>query len=183
MGDEGLIGEIRLFAGTFEPRNWAFCDGRLMSIAENEALYTIIGTTYGGDGQTTFALPDLRSRAAVGAGQGPGLQNWALGQKQGSPTTTLTTNQMPAHNHIVFAGVQDGSGTENDPTAHVPGTGPINRSTGAPINTRYAQTTDGTNMAANMLTNVGSNQPYNNMQPSLAMNYVICLYGIFPSRN
>ena len=98
---EGTIGEIRMFAGTFAPRTWAFCQNQILSIAQNTALFSILGTTYGGNGQTTFALPDFRGRVAVGTGTGPGLSNIQLGQMAGTPTVTPTTNNMPAHNHAV----------------------------------------------------------------------------------
>jgi microcystin-dependent protein len=98
---EGTIGEIRMFAGTFAPRTWAFCSNQLISIAQNTALFSILGTTYGGNGQTTFALPDFRGRVAVGTGTGPGLPNVQLGQMAGTPTVTLLTTNMPAHNHAV----------------------------------------------------------------------------------
>ena len=102
---EGTIGEIRMFAGTFAPRTWAYCNNQLISIATNTALFSILGTTYGGNGQTTFALPDFRGRVAVGTGQGPGLSNIVLGQMAGTPTVTLLTTNMPAHNHHFGAGV------------------------------------------------------------------------------
>ncbi len=183
MGTEGFIGEIRLFAGNFAPRNWAFCDGSIIPISQNTALFSILGTTYGGNGQTTFALPDLRGRSAVGFGQGPGLSAWDLGEVQGTPTTTMTVLQMPMHTHPVMANIADGSGTENDPSQHFMGTGPINRSTGLPVNTRYAQTSDGSSMGPMTISLAGAGIPYNNMQPILTLYYVICLYGIFPSRN
>lgn len=183
MGDEGMIGEIRLFAGNFAPRDWAFCDGSLQSIAQNTALFSILGTTFGGDGHTTFALPDLRGRAAVGTGQGPGLSDWELGQVQGSETNTMTTNQMPAHNHLVMGNNTAGAGIENSPSNNYMAAGPVDRSSGLPVNTRYATTTDGTIMGPQSVGAAGGSQPFNNMQPVLVLNYVICLYGIFPSRN
>src|SRR5215204_3802779 len=97
---EGTIAEIRLFAGNFAPRSWAFCQGQIMSIAQNTALFSILGTTYGGNGQTTFALPDFRGRVAVGAGGGPGLVNISLGEVSGEPTHTLIRQEMPSHNHV-----------------------------------------------------------------------------------
>src|SRR5215212_259973 len=98
---EGTIAEIRLFAGNFAPRNWAFCAGQILPIAQNTALFSLLGTTYGGNGQTTFALPDLRGRVAVGAGQGPGLSNISLGQVAGETTHTLISQEIPAHNHVI----------------------------------------------------------------------------------
>ena len=105
---EGTIGEIRMFAGNFAPRYWAFCQAQLISIASNTALFSILGTTYGGNGQTTFGLPDFRGRVAVGVGTGPGLSNVVLGEMGGSSTITLTTNNMPAHNHTATAGTEIG---------------------------------------------------------------------------
>ncbi len=183
MGTEGMIGEIRLFAGNFAPRGWAFCDGTLMSIAEYNAVFAILGTTYGGNGTTNFALPDLRGRAAAGVGKGPGLSEWDLGEVQGTMTNTMTTLTMPMHNHLMAANNTDGAGTANTPGNNYAGTGPVDRSTGSPVNTRYATTSDGSTMAPASLGTTGGGIPYNNMQPSLGLNYVICLEGIFPSRN
>src|ERR1700741_2890888 len=104
--NEAFIGSIVLFAGNFAPRGWAFCAGPILPICQNTALFSIVGTTYGGNGQTTFALPDLRGRVAVGTGQGPGLSNVTLGELSGSPTVTLISNNMPAHNHPLTGSVQ-----------------------------------------------------------------------------
>src|SRR5688500_15190919 len=106
---EGTIGEIRLFAGNFAPRSWAFCSGQILSIAQNTALFSILGTTYGGNGQTTFALPDLRGRVPLSPGQGPGLPNYTLGQMSGETTHTLTQSEMPTHNHTAAAASAGGS--------------------------------------------------------------------------
>ncbi len=179
---EGTIAEIRMFAGNFAPRNWAFCGAQILSIAQNTALFSLLGTTYGGNGQTTFALPDFRGRIAVGTGTGPGLPNITLGQLAGSPTVTLTTNQMPAHNHALTGGVtmQANSGTDgqtDDPTGR--------RLAGANIYTNF--TNEPVNMAPLVSTlQVGVNggsQPFSIMPPYLGMNYIICMFGIFPSRN
>ncbi|MES2773934.1 MAG: tail fiber protein [Bacteroidota bacterium] len=174
---EGYIAEIRMFAGNFAPRNWAFCQGQIMSIAQNTALFSLLGTTYGGNGQTTFALPDFRGRVAVGTGQGPGLSNVTLGEVSGSPTTTININNMPAHNHIL---------TVNNNVTGMAATG-----AGGYLNSK---TESGESVAASGLSaaatlNTGSvgiaggSQPFNNMQPYLGMNHIICLFGIFPSRN
>lgn len=183
MGDEGMIGEIRLFAGNFAPRDWAFCDGSLQSIAQNTALFSILGTTYGGDGKVTFALPDLRGRAAVGVGQGPGLTEWDLGEVQGTETNTMIITEMPRHTHLVMSNNTPGAGTDNSPVNNYMAAGPVDRSSGLPVNTRYATTSDGTTMGIQSIGIAGGSQPFNNMQPVLVLNYVICLYGIFPSRN
>ena len=179
---EGTIAEIRMFAGNFAPRNWAFCNNQSLSIAQNTALFSLLGTTYGGNGQTTFALPDFRGRVAVGTGQGPGLQNITLGEMSGTPTVTLTTATMPAHTHALTGTVnpQGNSGTaglNNDPSNR--------RLAGTNIFTGAA--TDLTNMAAAASTLAiglnGSSQPFSIMPPYLGMNYIICMFGIFPSRN
>jgi microcystin-dependent protein len=179
---EGTIAEIRMFAGNFAPRNWAFCSAQIMSIAQNTALFSLLGTTYGGNGQTTFALPDFRGRVAVGTGQGPGLPNITLGELAGTPTTTLTTNNMPAHNHQVAGNITmvANSGTDgqtDDPTGR--------RLSGANIYTNF--TNEPVNMApiaVNLPTTIaGNSQPFSIMPPYLGMNYIICMFGIFPSRN
>jgi microcystin-dependent protein len=179
---EGTIAEIRMFAGNFAPRNWAFCASQILSIAQNTALFSLLGTTYGGNGQTTFGLPDFRGRVAVGTGQGPGLANITLGELAGTPTVTLTTNNMPSHNHAVTGTVtmQANSGTDgqsDDPTGR--------RLSGATIYTNLA--TEPAVMApltTNLTTGVnGGSQPFSIMPPYLGMNYIICLFGIFPSRN
>lgn len=179
---EGTIAEIRMFAGNFAPRNWAFCQNQILSIAQNTALFSLLGTTYGGNGQTTFALPDFRGRVAVGTGQGPGLASITLGEVAGSPTVTLTTNQMPAHNHTLTGAVtpQANAGTDgqtDDPTNR--------RLMGASIFT--GANSDLVNMAPLSSTLAvginGGSQPFSIMPPYLGMNYIICLFGIFPSRD
>jgi microcystin-dependent protein len=176
---EGTIGEIRMFAGTFNPRTWSFCNGQLISIAQNTALFSILGTTYGGNGQTTFALPDFQGRVAVGTGTGPGLPNVQLGEKAGTPTTTLTSAQMPAHNHQVVGNINVQAASDgvlvSDPTGKNVGPGAF-YATGDLV--PMAPT------AINLPTTVsGNSQPVSIMQPYLGMNYIICLFGIFPSRN
>jgi len=177
---EGTIAEIRLFAGNFAPRNWAFCQGQLMSIAQNTALFSILGTTYGGNGQTTFALPDFRGRVAVGTGQGPGLPSITLGEVSGEPTHTLISTEMPAHVHQVRASTA-GQATSANPTNNVLGIGKV-PSSSETIN-MYSAPGATVNLDPSGMTAVGGSQPHNNMQPYLGMNYIICLFGIFPSRN
>ena len=197
---EQFIGEIRMFAGNFAPKYWAFCNGQILSIAQNTALFSILGTTYGGNGTTTFALPDLRGRAAVSPGQGPGLSNYALGQVGGTENVTLTVNELPAHNHAVaLSGTGNvsvalgaSSANGNTPTpgpTTVPakvasGLNSLNAfSTTAPDTTLLPATTT-TTVAVNGPTGLtGSNSPVPVLQPYLAVNYIIALQGIFPSRN
>ncbi len=178
---EGTIGEIRMFAGNFAPRSWAFCNNQILSIAQNTALFSILGTTYGGNGQTTFALPDFRGRVAVGTGQGPGLPSVILGELAGAPTVTLTINQMPAHNHPLTGGITIQAAADG-----TLGSDATNRRVG-PGSFYTNSTSELVNMAAPVSTLAvginGGSQPFSIMQPYLGMNYIICLQGIFPSRN
>lgn len=177
---EGTVATIMMFAGNFAPQGWAFCDGSLLAISENDALFSLIGTTYGGDGQTTFALPDLRGRVPVGTGQGAGLSSVSLGEKAGNEHATLTTSQMPGHIHQMKATVGSTSANadaSNNP-AHVLGTPGVNVYT-APANATPAHLS-GANVT---LANTGSNVPFDTRQAFQVINYVICLYGIYPSRS
>jgi microcystin-dependent protein len=173
-----FIGEVRMFAGTFAPRGYAFCDGTLLPIAQNTALFSILGTTYGGDGRTTFGLPDLRGRTPIGPGRGPGLSNRNPGQKLGVEAVPLTQAQIPSHNHPLNA-TADFSSSMN----------PANNLASKPpglLGTRiYADGPQNTTMNAASISATGSNNPatHNNMQPFLAINYIIALQGVFPSRN
>ncbi len=179
---EEFIGIIKLFAGNFAPRGWAFCNGQVMPINQYQAVFAILGTTYGGNGQTTFNLPDLRSRVALGTGQGPGLSNYVLGQVSGTETTTLLLPNLPAHNHVISGSVKI---PVNDSNADADG--PVGAYLGTPSESIYSASTNG--FAANADSSslatavVGSNTPISNMQPYLGLNYIICLEGIFPSRN
>ena len=175
---EGYIAEIRLFAGNFAPRGWAFCQGQILSITQNTALFSLLGTTYGGNGQTTFALPDLRGRVAVGPGQGPGLPSVNLGEVSGEPAHTLIIAEMPAHNHQAQAASNSNPGNSSSPSGN----------TWATSTTRdnvYINSAPDGPMAANTVTIgiAGNSQPHNNMQPYMGMNYIICMEGIYPSRN
>ncbi|MGS2741046.1 phage tail protein [Sinomicrobium sp. M5D2P17] len=173
--EEELIGVIKLFAGNFAPRGWAFCNGQLLAIAQNQALFSLLGTTYGGDGRTTFALPDLRGRVPVHAGnsQGPGLQDVRLGEASGTNTNTLTIMNIPRHNHPVMASNQPG--TTGDPSNSFPA------NSGA-TDKEYSGNANIT-MNVQMTGMTGGGQPVNNMQPYLGLNYIIALYGIYPSRD
>lgn len=170
-----FIGQICTFGFNFAPRNYATCDGQLLSIAQNTALFSLLGTTYGGDGRVTFALPDLRGRVALHQGQGPGLSQRVMGEESGSESVTLISSQMPMHNHTV--GALSTNGNLKSPTNNVPASV---QGTNTNI---YAANSDGSTMKATMIGLSGGNQPHNNMQPYLVINFCIALQGIFPSRN
>lgn len=179
---EGTIGEIRMFAGNFPPRNWAFCDGQLQAINSNTALFSIIGTIYGGDGRSTFGLPDMRGRTVIGPGNGPGLPSYREGAKGGNYETQLNVTNIPSHNHSAAGTVK---------AAAVPGDERIPSSSlnfaGDPAGTPYSASATNTNMAANNVEvsvgNTGGGQAFNNMQPYMSCYYIICLQGTFPSRS
>jgi microcystin-dependent protein len=182
---EGYISEIRMFAGNFAPMNWAFCNGSLQSIANNTALFALIGTTYGGNGQTTFGLPDLRSRVPIHNGQGGGLSSYQLGQMGGTESVTLTAANVGGHTHAVTgnAGIAVASGDGQTPVA-------VNNFPAGNGDAIYSSATDNSVMAAASLSGVtvapqtpSGNSPISNIQPYLAMNFIICMFGIFPSRN
>jgi len=173
MVAEPLLGSIMLFAGTFAPRGWAFCNGQLLPISQNSALFAIIGTLYGGDGRTTFALPDLRGRVPVGVGQGPGLSNYPIGQRTGVEQTFLTTANLPSHSHSLRA--SSSPGNSNSPEGNVPA---VNRDGIL----HYGPAAD-VSMSSVGITNTGNGQAVNNIQPVLGMHYCIALQGIFPSRS
>jgi microcystin-dependent protein len=172
---EGYLAQILFFAGNFAPRGWAFCQGQLLSIAQNTALFSLLGTTYGGNGQTTFALPDFRGRTAVGTGQGPGLSIISLGEVSGTETTTLNVNQLPAHTHALNASTAVGD-------ASVP-TNALLANTGALDKEYKAATTANTPMHTSAIGITGGSQPFSIRNPYLGMNYIICMEGIYPSRN
>jgi microcystin-dependent protein len=165
---EPFLGSIVLFAGNFAPSGWAMCNGQILPISQNSALFSILGTTYGGNGQTTFALPDFRSRVPVGFGQGVGLSSYSEGQTGGVESITLTSNQIPVHQHLQPA--SNGDEGTNRPNNAVPARGGV-----------YATASDGSALAPT--SNAGGGQAHENRQPFLAMNYIIALEGIFPSRN
>jgi microcystin-dependent protein len=162
-----------MFAGNFAPRGWAFCDGRILSISTNSALFSILGTTYGGNGTTTFALPDLRGRAPIHAGQGPGLSNRTLGEMGGTESVALTQNQMPTHSHQ--ANAFSGEGTSTSPQNNV-WAGSAQRDS---IYTNNPNTT----MSPSAVSPAGGGQPHGNMPPYGVVNYIIALEGVFPPRD
>ena len=168
------IGEIRMFGGSFAPAGWAFCQGQLMPISENDALFTLIGTTYGGDGQETFALPDLQGRIPLHAGQGPGItQNYVLGENAGVETVTITAQSTPIHNHAVLGTNAIGS-EANAANNFLASSFSINV---------YGVYTPTNPFAATSLTPTGGSQPHENMMPYLCITFIISLFGIFPSQN
>jgi microcystin-dependent protein len=165
------IGEIRMFAGNFAPAGWALCQGQLVPISENDALFNLIGTTYGGDGQNTFALPNLQSRVPVHMGTGAG-QTVTIGQTGGEEEVTLTVNQIPAHSHVPQC---DGTGnSSNSPSATV--------WAGTTTLKQFSSSAPNVSMAANALGSAGGSQPHDNMVPFLAINFIISLFGVFPSQ-
>ena len=174
-----FLGQILMFGGNFAPRGWALCDGQLLAISGNSALFSILGTTYGGDGRTTFGLPDLRGRVPIHEGTGPGLANKRLGAKGGSETNTLNSNQLPSHTHTAAVNCVNGAGNANTAAGNVWSSDAGNQS--ATYNSSAANGTmqDG----AVTLENAGGGQSVNNMQPYQVINYIIALQGIFPSRN
>ncbi len=172
---EPFLAEVVIFAGNFAPRQWAFCDGQLLPISSNSAVFSLVGTIYGGDGRTTFALPDLRGRAPIGPRSGPGLSTYREGEKGGVETVTLNVTQIPSHNHTINADKALGTSTNpaNNFMAIDSGTDKIySPSVTAP-----------TTMNAGAVGNTGGNQSHENRQPYLAINYIFAIQGIFPSRN
>jgi microcystin-dependent protein len=165
------IGEIRLFAGTFNPVGWEFCNGQLLPISENEALFQLIGTMYGGDGQENFGLPNLQSRVPMHFGNGPDGINYVQAQMAGTESETLTIQQMPAHTHPVIAST--GPGNVNSPTNNV-----IGVSAAVKV---FIEDEPAVNMNAAAVGPVGGSQPHENCQPFLCINYIISLFGIYPS--
>jgi microcystin-dependent protein len=167
------MGEIRIFAGSFAPAGWMTCEGQLLPISENDALFVVLGTTYGGDGQETFGLPDLRGRVPVHQGTGPGLGSYVIGEEAGVESVSLTTNQIPVHNHAMLVSQDQGSGTA--PANEVIGSNPTVQLFRPGV---ASQTFD-----PSALSPVGGSQPHDNMQPFLVMTYIISLFGLFPTQN
>ncbi len=177
-----FVGQISMFGGNFAPRNFALCNGQLVPIAQNQALFSLIGTAYGGDGVNTFGLPDLRSRLPVHQGQGSGLSNYVVGQTSGSPTVTIDTTTMPSHNHALNATVTTAT-TSTISGSVIPGA-----AAGAGDFLYAAQTQGGPALVAHTMAGsacgiAGGSQPHTNLMPSLCISFIICLQGIFPSRN
>ena len=170
-----FVAEIRIFAGNFAPTGWAFCRGQLLPISQNTALFSLIGTFYGGNGQSTFGLPDFQGRAPINQGQGPGLTQRDIGESSGAETVTLLQSEIPVHNHVL-RGTTAGA-DQTDPTARVWAASNVGR-TPPPL---YS-TTQNSTMSPQALSIAGGSQPHNNMHPYLTLNFIIALQGIFPPR-
>jgi microcystin-dependent protein len=167
------IGEIRLFAGNFAPAGWMFCEGQLIPISENDALFTLIGTTYGGDGQNTFALPDLRGRVPIHQGQGPGISNnYILGEALGAEEVTLTVQNLPVHSHQALCHAGGSNNTTN----------PQNAVWNISDVIQYTSIAPNASMHSSTVAPVGGSQPHENMTPFLGIYYIISLFGIFPAQ-
>ena len=198
-----FIGQIIMFAGNFAPRDWAFCDGELLPISQNQSLYSILGTTYGGDGRTTFGLPDFRGRVPIGQGQGNGLTSRIMGEQIGIEDITLSTAQMPIHSHAAETTISGSSVTAKLKASSAEGTTnvPLNNYLAKPSNiglqsiNMYDSSAD-IEMASDAIEidlsavtanttsdDTGGNSAHNNIQPSLVMNYIICVNGVYPSRS
>ena len=171
-GAQPYVGEMMMVGFNFAPVDWALCEGQLLSISENEVLFQLIGTTFGGDGVQTYGLPDLRGRVPVGMGQGAGLSSYVLGERSGVESVTLNVNQLPLHAHTVNPAASSGEATTNRPDNAFPAVGGY-----------YASSTNGSPMGAPTLAATGGGLPHNNIQPVLAINWIISLFGIFPSQN
>jgi microcystin-dependent protein len=169
---DAFLAEVKMFAGNFAPRGWAKCEGQLLPISQNTALFSLLGTIYGGDGRSTFALPDLRGRVPVGVGNGSGLPTVSQGARFGNATTTLNSTNLPQHTHQAYGVTEVGS--SSDPSGNLP------------ANTKVFDNEYGTGtltpMNAGMIDNTGSSQSFENRPPSLGMIYIICVSGIYPSR-
>lgn len=203
---DGTLAQVIMFAGNFAPRNWMYCHGQLLPISSNSALFSLIGTIYGGDGRTTFQLPDLRGRVPIGAGQGPGLSDYRLGARGGAEIVTLNTTQIPSHDHTTTINninltvdavlkVSDNTGNSSAAKNNALAKTAKDLQTGHTIemydsNPTYTKgfelkglVATGSGTGTGTIGNTGGSQPHENRQPWLAINYVICTQGLFPSRN
>ena len=178
---EGTMAVVTTWAADFAPKNWAYCNGQILPIAQNTALFSLLGTTYGGNGQTTFGLPNLQSRTVLGVGSGGGLSSYVLGQIGGTETVTLNINNIPPHTHTgamsVALNANGTDGTQEGPGGNFPGNYASGYSAGTPDAVTAVPTYNATIGVA------GSSQPYSVLSPYLVVNYIICMYGIYPSRN
>jgi len=169
---EPFVGEVRMFAGNFAPRGWAFCDGQLLAVSQNDALFSLLGTIYGGDGRTTFGLPDLRGRIPIHAGHGPGLSQRRLGAKGGAEKVALTVNQLPSHDHPATA--TTGTATSRDPVGNAPASA---------LADVYIDELAPIPLSPQAISNVGGSRDHTNLMPFLCIHFIIALYGIYPSRH
>ncbi|AVS75093.1 phage tail protein [Paracidovorax cattleyae] len=176
MAMDPFIGEISIFAGNYPPRGWAFCQGQILSISQNAALFSLLGTTYGGNGTTTFALPDLRGRIPLGQGQGPGLQTYVQGQVGGQEAVTLLNSQMPMHVHPTSVAVSSSAGNTAAPNGRY-------LAASDQRNNQYTDQNGNGNLGGVSGGVAGGSQSHENMQPYLCINFIIALQGVFPSRN
>jgi microcystin-dependent protein len=171
---EPFVGEIKMFAGNFAPRGWAFCDGQLLAVSSNDALFSLLGTIYGGDGRTTFGLPDMRSRIPIHAGTGPGLSQRRLGVKVGNESVTLTPNQIPAHTHALGANTQPG--TSGNASEALPAQATVGVYLESPNPLSILE------LNADSITDAGQSNAHGNIMPYLCVNFIIALFGVYPSR-
>jgi microcystin-dependent protein len=176
MADQ-FLGEIRIFPFNFAPVGWAFCNGQILPISQNTALFSLLGTTYGGDGKSNFALPNLQGNAPLMAGQGPGLSERFLGETSGEPTVTLLQSQMPTHTHVPLGVAANGD--QNSPQSNTWATA----HSGPKTKDRTYATSGGTPMSPNAIPIAGGSQPHDNMPPYLTLNFCIAMVGIFPARS
>jgi microcystin-dependent protein len=178
---EPFLAQIATFPFNFAPRGWALCNGQLMSISQNTALFSLLGTTYGGNGTSNFALPNLQGSVPLGAGQGPGLSLYDLGESGGTTDITLLTSEMPIHTHFVNATTDRGNSTSA--SGNVPATGAAGTPQKPTVAKLYSTNAPNTQLNSPALSVAGGSQPHNNMQPYLTLNFCIALLGIFPSRS
>lgn len=171
---EPFVGEIRMFAGNFAPRGWAFCDGQLLAVSQNDALFSLLGTIYGGDGRTTFGLPDLRGRLPIHSGHGPGLSERRLGAKGGAENVTLTVNQLPSHGHPLNVSTEP---------ANLPNPGSQAFIGTSNVIELFSGEIQESNLNSETVTKVGGSRSHTNLMPFLCIHFIIALVGIYPSRH
>lgn len=175
---DNFLGQIIIIAGTYAPRGYALCNGQLLSVSQNSALFSLLGYTYGGNGSTTFALPNLQGRVAIHVGQSPGTSNYVLGQSGGAESVTLSANNLPPHSHAMAC--NSGAGTTSSPVNAVLATPPSTRTSAAPLS--FTNSAANSTMGASAIAPAGASQPVSVLQPYLPLNYCICTSGIYPSR-
>ena len=175
-----FVAEIRIFPFNFAPKGWAFCNGQILPLSQNTALFSLLGTTYGGDGKSNFALPNMQGNAPMHPGQGPGLSLHDLGEMGGSETVTLLESEMPAHSHTVAAKTQNA--TTNQPSGNLLAAGHFGAAQGGSVNYYLTIATPTTQLSDNSIALAGGDQPHNNLMPYLTLNFCIALQGVFPPR-